>query len=90
MLVCKKFPNALFFLYLNCDLSRRLVQGLCNKLDIFWDIIISGLYIRKLGKTIKSSGLLVLGCHDTTMIGGFSTFGQKDISSSAENMAEKA
>lgn len=87
MLVCKKFPSALFFLYLTCDLSRRLVQGLCNKLDIFWDIIISGLYIRKLGKT---TGLLVLGCLDTTMIGGFSTIGQKEISSSAENMAEKA
>lgn len=71
------FPGAFFFLHLIYDLSRRFVQGLCNKLDIFSDIIINGLYIRKLGTTIESSGLLVVGCNDTRMIGGFSSFPQK-------------
>lgn len=69
---------------------RKIFQELCTKLEIFWNIIIRGLYIRKLEKTIESSNLLGFGSHDTRMIGGFSTFGQKEISSSARNMAKKA
>lgn len=39
---------------------------------------------------MESSSLLVLGCHDTTVTGEFSTFSQNEMSSEAKNMTKKA